>query len=178
MAGRLHCSLRNSASAIEHEFVRFHLGWEECHSTGEILATIRNFSLPETRSILNIKLWFGLVNQLAPVMATALVMKPFRDLLKRPAGKKSIFSMYQFHVRHVPGKSSASDTLSRYPLLKAYPDSEDAEQEEEMTAPVVTITVTVLNVVKGIVLDHVSETRTAASDHMYQMLTNRVRVGH
>ena len=34
------------------------------------------------------KSWFGFVNQLAPFLATAPVMSPFRDLLKKPSSKK------------------------------------------------------------------------------------------
>ena len=39
-------------------------------------------------SITDIISWFGFVNQIAPFLATAPVMAPFKDLLKKPAAKK------------------------------------------------------------------------------------------
>ena len=44
--------------------------------------------MPVKPSITDIRSWFGLVNQLAPFLATAPVMAPFRDLLKKNATKK------------------------------------------------------------------------------------------
>ncbi|XP_066946055.1 uncharacterized protein [Macrobrachium rosenbergii] len=44
--------------------------------------------MPSEPSIADIRAWHGLVNQLAPFMATAPVMAPFRDLLKKPSKKK------------------------------------------------------------------------------------------
>lgn len=70
------------------EFVGFNLGWEEYRPTEEKLAAIRNFLMPESPTITDIRSWFGLVNQLAPFMAPAPVMQPFRELLKRPVSKK------------------------------------------------------------------------------------------
>ena len=37
---------------------------------------------------MGLRSWHGLVNQLAPFMAMAPVMAPFRDLLKKPMQKK------------------------------------------------------------------------------------------
>lgn len=72
----------------EVEFVGFHLGWEEYRPTEDRLAAIRNFSMPAQPTITDVRSWFGFVNQLAPFLATAPIMAPFRDLLKKPAGSK------------------------------------------------------------------------------------------
>ncbi|KAG0711505.1 Retrovirus-related Pol polyprotein from transposon gypsy [Chionoecetes opilio] len=71
----------------EAEFVGFHLGWEHYQPTSERLAAIREFAMPDRPTITDIRSWHGMVNQLAPFLATAPVMEPFRELLKRPAGK-------------------------------------------------------------------------------------------
>lgn len=85
---------------------------------------------------------------------------------------------YQFHLRYLPGKKNcAADTLSRYPVLKEYPDGEDVEQEEEMAAAMIAATLAALDAVEGVVLDHTSLVRATASDPTYQMLMNRVRAG-
>ena len=70
------------------EFVGFHLGWEEYKPTDDRLAAIQDFTMPAQPTITDVRSWFGFVNQLAPFLATAPVMSPFRDLLKQPAGKK------------------------------------------------------------------------------------------
>ena len=72
----------------EVEFVGFHLGWDAYHPTEDRLAAIRNFPMPLEPSITDIRSWHGLVNQLAPFMATAPIMAPFRDLLKKQTKKK------------------------------------------------------------------------------------------
>ena len=72
----------------EVEFVGFHIGWEAYKPTEDRLSAIRNFTLPTQPNITDIRSWFGFVNQLAPFLATAPIMAPFRDLLKRPTGRK------------------------------------------------------------------------------------------
>ena len=71
----------------EVEFVGYHLGWEAYKPTEDRLSAIRNFALPSQPSITDIRSWFGFVNQLAPFLATAPIMAPFRDL-KKPTGRK------------------------------------------------------------------------------------------
>ena len=71
----------------ESEFVGFLIGWETYRPTEERLAAIRNFSMPSKPSLTDIRSFFGFVNQLAPFLATAPIMAPFRDLLKKPTGK-------------------------------------------------------------------------------------------
>ena len=73
----------------EVEFVGFHLSWSAYRPTEDRLAAIRNFTMPAQPSITDIRSWFGFVNQVAPFLATAPVMAPFRDLLKKPNGKKT-----------------------------------------------------------------------------------------
>ena len=72
----------------EVNFVGFQLGWDAYSPTEESLAAIRNFSMPDSPTITDIRSWFGFVNQLAPFLATAPLMEPFRDLLKKSSSKK------------------------------------------------------------------------------------------
>lgn len=72
----------------EAEFVGFHLGWDHYQPTPERLAAIRDFPMPSQPTITDIRSWHGMVNQLAPFLATAPLMEPFRELLRRPAGKR------------------------------------------------------------------------------------------
>ena len=72
----------------EVEFVGYHVGWEAYHPTEDRLSAVKNFPMPPEPSITDIRAWYGLVNQLAPFLATAPVMAPFRDLLKKPVKKK------------------------------------------------------------------------------------------
>ena len=71
----------------EVEFVGFHIGWEAYHPTEERLAAVRSFNMPAKPTITDIRSWFGFINQLAPFLATAPVMAPFRELLKKSSGK-------------------------------------------------------------------------------------------
>ena len=66
----------------------FHLSWDTYHPTEDRLAAIRSFEMPAEPSITDIRSWFGFVNQIAPFLATAPIMTPFRDLLNNPTGKK------------------------------------------------------------------------------------------
>ena len=72
----------------EVEFVGYNVGWESYGPTEERLAAIKTFNMPEKPTITDIRSWYGLVNQLAPFLATAPVMAPFRDLLKKSANKQ------------------------------------------------------------------------------------------
>lgn len=72
----------------EVDFVGFHVGWDAYRPTEERLAAIRNFSMPVEPTLTDIRSWHGFVNQLAPFLATAPVMEPFRELLRKPQGKK------------------------------------------------------------------------------------------
>ena len=46
------------------------------------------FKMQTQPSITDIRSWYGFVNQVAPFLATAPIMEPFRELLKHPAGKR------------------------------------------------------------------------------------------
>ena len=70
------------------EFVGFNLGWEAYKPTEDRLSAIRLFTMPSQPTITEIRSLFGFVNQLAPFLATAPIMEPFRDLLKKPTGRK------------------------------------------------------------------------------------------
>lgn len=45
--------------------------------------------MPQRSTVMDIRSWFGFVNQLTPFLTMAPVMAPFRDLLKKPTGKKT-----------------------------------------------------------------------------------------
>jgi len=72
----------------EVEFVGYHLGWDTYKPAEERLTAIRDFRMPAQPSITDVRSWFGFVNQLAPFLATAPLMAPFRDLLKKPVSRK------------------------------------------------------------------------------------------
>ena len=74
----------------EVDFVGFHLGWDSYKPTAESLAAIRHFPMPAKPTISDIRSWYGFVNQLAPFLATAPLMTPFRDLLKK-SPKKQVY---------------------------------------------------------------------------------------
>ena len=68
----------------EVEFVGFKLGWDVYEPAPGKLAAIAEFPMPSKPTITDIRSFVGLVNQVAPFMATAPVMEPFRALLKSP----------------------------------------------------------------------------------------------
>ena len=72
----------------EVDFVGYTLLWDKFLPSEDKLSAIKNFPMPESPSISDIRSWFGLVNQLAPFVATAPIMAPFRDLLKKGNGRK------------------------------------------------------------------------------------------
>ena len=72
------------SSTTDYNFVGFHIGWDSYKPTDERLAAIQKFNMPEAPTLTDIRSWHGFVNQLA----TALVMEPFRELLRKPQGKK------------------------------------------------------------------------------------------
>ena len=72
----------------EVDFVGYNLAWERYLPSEDKLAAVKKFPMPEQPTITDIRSWFGLVNQLAPFVATAPIMAPFRDLLKKGVNKK------------------------------------------------------------------------------------------
>ena len=72
------------------EFVGYNIGWDDYKPSNDMLSAIKNFPMPDNPSVADIRSWFSLVNQVAPFLATAPVMAPFRDLLKpsNATGKK------------------------------------------------------------------------------------------
>lgn len=302
----------------EVDFVGFSLGWEQYRPSGDKLAAIKHFPMPPQPTITDIRSWHGLVNQLAPFMATAPAMEPFRELLKKPAGKKIYWDpqlqrhfelakdticrlvgdglvyydrsrptafvtdwsreglgfvilqqycscvsadtpfccrggwrlalcgsrhlspaeanyaavegealavvwclqkarlfllgcpnlllvtdhrplvglfgdralkdisnprlfrlkektlQFHFHVKYLPGKKNcAADALSRYPALAAFPDAEDLDMEEDLTAAVVSAVAAALSP-EGITMDQETVQRAAVADPSYQLLLTRV----
>ena len=301
------------------EFVGFDLGWESYHPTSGRLSAIRDFPMPAEPTITDIRSWHGLVNQLAPFMATAPVMAPFRDLLKKSAKKKVYWDsvlqqkfeeakglicqlasdglryydksrptaavtdwsregigfvvlqqycqcvsadtpfcckggwrlalcgsrqltpaeesyaavegealavvwclrkarlfllgcpnlvivtdhrplvkllgnrelkdivnprlfrlkektlQFRFHIKYLPGKKNcAADTLSRYPTLQTFPESEDVDFSDDVTVAMVTTTAAALGAESGVVLDQDSVACAGREDPVYQLLYSRV----
>ena len=74
----------------EVEFCGYLIGWEGYRPCDEMISAIKDFPMPAEPTITDIRAWFGLVNQLAPFIANAEIMSPFRDLLKskKLKGKK------------------------------------------------------------------------------------------
>ena len=58
----------------------YSVGWESYGPTEDRLLASKDFNMPAKPSITGIRGWFGLVNQLAPFIATAPVMASVRDL--------------------------------------------------------------------------------------------------
>ena len=72
----------------EVDFVGYRLGWESYQPSPEKLASIASFPMPDEPTITDIRSFVGLINQMAPFMATSSVMEPLRELLKSPQSKK------------------------------------------------------------------------------------------
>ena len=70
------------------DFAGYNIGWDDYKPSDDMLSAVRNF--PDNPSMADIRSCFGLVNQVAPFLATAPVMAPFCDLLKpsNATGKK------------------------------------------------------------------------------------------
>ena len=74
------------------EFAGYFVGWDSYRPSDRTLAAIMNFPMPEKPTLTDIRSWYGLVNQLAPFIATSATMAPFRDLLKpTQAHGKSVY---------------------------------------------------------------------------------------
>ena len=54
--------------------------------------------MPSQPSITDVRSWFGLVNQVAPFLAVAPLMEPFRELLKKPATKSVYWDTAAQHI--------------------------------------------------------------------------------
>ncbi|MEL6805185.1 MAG: RNase H-like domain-containing protein, partial [Bacteroidota bacterium] len=70
------------------KFVGYELDWDNYRPSSERMSAIRDFPMPNNPTITDIRSWFGLVNQIAPFVAVAPVMDPFRDLLKKSSHRK------------------------------------------------------------------------------------------
>ena len=98
-------------------FVGFRLDWETYKPADERLDAIRSFQMSNAPSISDIRSWYGFVNQLAPFLATAPIMEPFRDLLKKPSGKH-VYWDDQLHAKFKQAQNTicqlAKDGLAYY----------------------------------------------------------------
>ena len=84
----------------------------------------------------------------------------------------------RFTVKYLPGKhNKAADSLSRFPALKAMPDEDDMDQEEDIAAAVRAVTVAVLNQDSSVIMDEETVTRAPAEDPEYQLLLSKVQSG-
>ena len=66
----------------ELDFVGFNVGWDSYRPSENTMHAIKNFPMPPEPTLADIRSWFGLVNQLAPFIASSTLMAPFRELLK------------------------------------------------------------------------------------------------
>ena len=64
------------------DFCGFTIGWDSYHPSADTISAIRSFPMPSQPTITDIRSWFGLVNQIAPFLASSSMMAPFRELLK------------------------------------------------------------------------------------------------
>ena len=71
----------------EVDFVGYHVGWNSYRASNDMLNSIKQFPMPENPTISDIRAWFGLINQVAPFIASSSYMQPFRDLLKPSKAK-------------------------------------------------------------------------------------------
>ena len=74
----------------EVEFVGYNVGWDSYRPCDDMMSAIENFPMPENPTLSDIRSWYGLVNQIAPFVATSSLMTPFRELMKptRAIGKQ------------------------------------------------------------------------------------------
>lgn len=81
---------------------------------------------------------------------------------------------FKFQLKYLPGKKNcAADFLSRYPALKAPPDGEDNELEEELSVATAAATVAILEE-ESYTLDEETVRRAAEDDPVYQLLLAKV----
>ena len=66
----------------------YELDWDNYRPLSEHMSAIRNFPMLNNTTITDIRSWFGLVNQVAPFVAIAPVMEPFRELLRKSPYRK------------------------------------------------------------------------------------------
>ena len=64
------------------DFVGYDVDWESFKPSDNTLSAIKDFPMPSEPRLVDIRSWYGLVNQIAPFITVSPVMAPFRDLLK------------------------------------------------------------------------------------------------
>ena len=96
----------------EVEFVGFKLGWDAYGPAPGKLTAIADFPMPSKPKITDIRSFVGLANQMAPFMATAPIMEPFRALLKNPQ-TKHVYWDKQLKRRYEEVKSQISKLVAR-----------------------------------------------------------------
>ena len=68
-------------------FAGYLLDWDMYQPSHDLIRSITEFAMPPNPSLTDVRSWFGLVNQVAPFLAVAPLMEPFRELLRKPSGK-------------------------------------------------------------------------------------------
>ncbi|MPC72586.1 hypothetical protein E2C01_066898 [Portunus trituberculatus] len=68
-------------------FAGYLLGWEGYQLSHDLISIITDLKMPDKPTLTDVRSWLGLVNQVAPFLAVATVMEPFRAFLKKPNGK-------------------------------------------------------------------------------------------
>jgi len=89
-------------------FAGYVLDWEEYQPSKDLVRSIMEFTMPTRPTLTDVRAWFGLVNQVAPFLAVAPIMEPFRELLKKPVAK-SVYWDEQLQAIF----SSAKDTIGQ-----------------------------------------------------------------
>lgn len=64
------------------DFVGFDIDWDNFKPSSSTMSAIKDFPMPDEPKLVDIRSWYGLVNQVAPFITLSPIMAPFRDLLK------------------------------------------------------------------------------------------------
>ncbi|XP_064115112.1 myoferlin-like [Macrobrachium nipponense] len=83
------------------EFVGYELDWDNYRPSNERMSAIKNFPMPASPTITDIRYWFGLVNQIAPFVAVA----PPKFFFRRPATSFLWISSPWKSFRHIIWKN-------------------------------------------------------------------------
>ena len=104
----------------EVEFVRFMVGPRSVKPTAKMISAFEEFLSPKT--IMDIRAWFGLVNQVEPFFAARPTLQPFRELLKAPATGRRIYwdenleKLFQVSMKTI--KEEISEEIATFSLKR------------------------------------------------------------
>ena len=84
--------------------------------------------------------------------------------------------MYRLQVKYLPGRKNTADFLSRYPSLRASPDSSDEDLVDEVEIAVIAA-VEEITYESCLTLNENDIQEAASEDPAYQMLVAKVQNG-